>query len=808
MFTKFFKFLLVTLFLIFSLSLVYPSLVKSAPEAPPPNIPIDTGVIPPHETPGTSQDPNNCLNDPDFAGLISVDAIKGKIIFDEKTKSILTDSDFANKADDFKLHLYYLLTDKDNIDLKDGVDTTTYADYGYTLNKNGNGYQASSGCSGGFLIGKKYTLKISSSISDVNCSNLKESGAGALHPAAYLTNVCTIWATGTTTFSINKDGTVVIYNTDERVKADNIKIDNNKIIDGINIVVRTRIDSPLSRALAEAIRWLVDFINTTVTTLSGWINAVLQKADLSNVLEPWHTIRDIVLTLLGLGILIIAFANVLSIDIEQYGLARMIPKLVIGVILTYFSFLIGKTMLEIANVLQTQFFASISALPHKGTLSYVKEFQLKLPEDASDIVGQLGTILFLVALFIGVVIVLIYLTIVLLARIIAIKFLVIVAPIAFILGIMPFTESLQKKWWSEFSKWVYMGPAVAGLLLVGAIITQNTPVEVGTTTGPGQLNALDGMIGVATAAVAYFFAASIPSMMGGKIMADVGKKVKGGMKWAGKNMPVTGGAYKTGSAMLAQRGKKKDQDIQKSAQRWRERFSKVPAVGKWATGMSHEERRGIISERSKNLKNVASGMGFEDKKDFALGKYSGPNKQIRTLQRDKLNQEAMAMTLGEDGFLGDKEHWAKWGAQYGQTANMDKKRPELTRGWENVPYGEMTRESAGNLGSDLWKGINNTDMVTIKDKHPVTGAPRVRTMNKLQHFAEKVNLDVLSGAADVKNKATIGQRQELFRKLEEAHNAGYLTSNPEAERFYGDLTSGALAGTNYKYDPATKTVIR
>jgi len=390
---------------------------------------------------------------------------------------------------------------------------------------------------------------------------------------------------------------------------------------------RSNVDSPLTEALAGAVKWLISTLNDLVEVLTGIIESVLEQASLKPATEDSYLkIRNIALSLLTLGILIIAFANVLSVDIERYGAARLIPKIVINVIYTYFAFFIVRFLLEVADVLQIQFKALLSTegakvLPHIA-------FNV---EDVSavDIVAMIGTIIALVLLFLVVIIGLAYVTLVLIARILFINFLAILAPVAFVLGIMPFTENLEKQWWSKILCWIFTGPAIMGMLLIAGLIVGSTEIAINVQKNKSILDTLNPIMQVLMAGIAYYMAATMPKIMGCEQADLVGKKVGAGMKWLGKNAPGTGTVYKRGKAFLKQRSAKVDKDVDDKVKAKRDQWARKKfGLRKMAAGY------GFLPNKEQNEK-FAKGQLEEHAKE---AKSKGTYEELRTMF-DKGNEQ-------------------------------------------------------------------------------------------------------------------------------------------------------------------------
>lgn len=346
--------------------------------------------------------------------------------------------------------------------------------------------------------------------------------------------------------------------------------------------------SPLGDALASAIKTIGSWIQATL----GWVmrtidslldetsNYVLGNMDGSStgMRGPWIVMRNIGLSLLVMALIIIAFANVLQIDIEQYGMNRMIPKIIVSIMLAFFSWLIVTFFFDFTKAIQTQAIALLDPGASGGGsgLSFLGGLEITTPT-AGGILADAGSVLLLLVILVGVIVCGVILLFTLLMRIIMLSFLLAVAPLAFILNIVPFTANLYKQWWSEFFKWMFMGPIALVILALGAIIAssasggafgQGGSVDSLTATGDGSTL----LIGLIIFAAALYMAATLPMKWGGSIMKSwggIGKKIwgaTGGMAGKGIKMGAgaavnrTGipGAIKSGLDEFKKKGEMKD----------------------------------------------------------------------------------------------------------------------------------------------------------------------------------------------------------------------------------------------------------
>ncbi len=350
-----------------------------------------------------------------------------------------------------------------------------------------------------------------------------------------------IWLKGETEVTIKADGT----------------IEGDPDI----IVTEVTIDA-FSQAITSAIQtfgvWAQGTISWTVSSVNSLLNStedyVIGKQDKSTngVQGPWLAMRNIALTLLVLALLIIAFANVLQIDIEQYGLNRMIPKIIISIIMAYASWIIFIFFFDFTRALQNQALGLINGPDGLGALGKITIDTSGLLDSAAGI----GAALLLLVIVFGTIVCAIVLLFLLLLRVVMLSFLLAVAPLAFILNIAPFTSNLYKQWWNEFWKWMFMGPVAVIIIALGSVIASSVQGHSGTINTALTLNSVNGgemLIGILILAASLYMAATLPLQWGGNIMKSWGKVGKGawglakkgaGMGWKATGVPGAAGTIK------------------------------------------------------------------------------------------------------------------------------------------------------------------------------------------------------------------------------------------------------------------------
>lgn len=321
------------------------------------------------------------------------------------------------------------------------------------------------------------------------------------------------------------------------------------------ITLNKTVVSGLDNALATAVGTMIEALNGFTGFIVNQINSLLLKtedyvignADGTTVgMEPqWLVMRNIAMTLLVMALIIIAFANVLQINIEQYGLNRMIPKIIISIILAHISWLIFVFFFDMCTALQDQ--ASQLLAAGADPMNYLSNVSISSPS-AGNILGGVGALLAVLVLFVGVLICGVVLLFTLIIRIVMLAFLLAVAPLACILNIMPFSAKLYKQWWSQFFKWMFMGPLAVIILALGSTLATSATTTTGSAVAPTTITAdttgMNMMIGPLIFGAAMYFAATLPMKLGGGIMKSWSKPVTGALK-TGKDAAwgATGGRF-------------------------------------------------------------------------------------------------------------------------------------------------------------------------------------------------------------------------------------------------------------------------
>lgn len=214
--------------------------------------------------------------------------------------------------------------------------------------------------------------------------------------------------------------------------------------------------------------------------LLDWAFGLEKFTDVNIVQDGWAITRGLANMFFILILMIIAFATILRL--ETYGMKSLLPKLIIAALLINFSLIFCGAIIDFSQILSHFFLDplkaegqgdSLSARVAEG-LNIVKVYEGKEDIKIGDAI--LSPLNILIGIIFGVVVILIAALVLamaaffLIVRVIALWILIVLAPIAWLLWILPATRSLWNQWWKNFLKWTFFAP-IYGFFFYLAIIT-------------------------------------------------------------------------------------------------------------------------------------------------------------------------------------------------------------------------------------------------------------------------------------------------------------------------------------------------
>jgi len=181
----------------------------------------------------------------------------------------------------------------------------------------------------------------------------------------------------------------------------------------------------------------------------------------AQVKDIWTILINLVNSFIIVLLIIVAFAQILRLNINTYGIKKILPSLIFAIIAANFSFLFCRLLVDFANIAINALIdanpASNNAITTIGNSDWASPATLKVREAVDN--GRWGTMLWFIFaqffVFAAGILVLI-LAFLFLIRLWVIYFLVALSPLAMMAMVLPQTKSIFGQWWTNMSKWTFM----------------------------------------------------------------------------------------------------------------------------------------------------------------------------------------------------------------------------------------------------------------------------------------------------------------------------------------------------------------
>ncbi|MGH7218303.1 MAG: hypothetical protein ACREGE_02585 [Candidatus Microsaccharimonas sp.] len=245
-----------------------------------------------------------------------------------------------------------------------------------------------------------------------------------------------------------------------------------------------------SSCAVEGVGWIVCPIMTftagIVDAAYGFVTSLLEVQPLlttgetKGVFDAWEVMRNIANVAFVIAFLIIIFSQLTGMGVSNYGVKKMLPRLVISAILVNISFWVCAIAVDISNILGAsiaEMFTNIkNSLPPKENLVDWDSGQGwagitgailagGVIAGTAYIVGLSALIPALIAAVLAIITVFLVLTL----RQALIILLIVIAPLAFVAFILPNTEDWFTKWRKLLMTLLLMYPIIAGIFGASAL---------------------------------------------------------------------------------------------------------------------------------------------------------------------------------------------------------------------------------------------------------------------------------------------------------------------------------------------------
>ncbi len=223
----------------------------------------------------------------------------------------------------------------------------------------------------------------------------------------------------------------------------------------------------------------------------------------SGTYQSWELARNIANVMFIIAFLIIILSQVTGRGLDNYGIKKTLPRLIIAAIAVNVSFFICQVMVDLSNILgyeiQNFLVDMARTVSDRTAMPVASDIDLHtggeglgsgtLAVIAAAVLATVAIVWLILPLLIAgigtIVITAIIVVIILLLRKAFIVLLVVVSPVAFVLYLLPNTEQYFRKWLSMFWKLLMVFPVI-GLLFGAGQLASAVVLVAGTNTGASE----------------------------------------------------------------------------------------------------------------------------------------------------------------------------------------------------------------------------------------------------------------------------------------------------------------------------------
>ena len=217
--------------------------------------------------------------------------------------------------------------------------------------------------------------------------------------------------------------------------------------------------------------------------------------------QAWKFFRDIANAVFAVIFLWIIFSQISNVGVSNYGIKKILPRLIIGALLVNLSFYLCQLAVDLSNILG---FSLKGVL--EGAASKVGTQSAEVGTFNTFIIGGIalvgvGLFIFLavsIPTLLALLLALIVVLVILIVRQAAVILLIAISPLAFAAWLLPNTENLFKKWVSMFRGLLIVFPVISLLYgagkLAGAVLAASATDDPNNPKETMQLAALAASI--------------------------------------------------------------------------------------------------------------------------------------------------------------------------------------------------------------------------------------------------------------------------------------------------------------------------
>lgn len=598
-------------------------------------------------------------------------------------------------------------------------------------------------------------------------------------------------------------------------------------IEGIGWIICPAMDF-MGSAADMAFNFLADnFLSTNPTYIKG-------TGTDTPVYDAWSVMRTFANIAFVIAFMIIVYSQLTSAGISNYGVKKLLPRLIIAAILVNLSFIVCQIAVDVSNILgyslKTLFEGIGGLITPDGTLDPTAQDDSTAGGMAIFIASLLVagiTLAFTVSVpvLLAIVLALLMIALILVMRIALIITLTIISPLAFVAFLLPNTEQWFKKWYKMFFALLMVFPIISVVFgagsLVGMVINNAAIAE-----NPDDPNRIMQLIAFGVTAIPLFL---VPSLLKSSINAAgaIGTKLsnmasKQQSAAASKGKAKFGERY--GNSRLAQFNKHRANERAIRRQRRQGGIGRGP-IAALNRGFNNSALSGKFGDRAtaraeafedelfeKDVKDAAlqqNGMTHDALLDVARSKVGSTytdaaGRSVRVTKEQKT--AAMDKVMASGGFNQRREmleHVAESGSQSEKARAV---KAAYAKGDQNI-YGVKFGDQI--LGGEIGGGgmsladaaVANASAGNLQAEHVVqSGSATEWLQGSIESAGDTKAMDNFRTAADQARQSE-GTAAKIDGKMEQAfQSAGSFSGGASPST---DSSQGGTPQISYQSAPTT-----
>ena len=247
------------------------------------------------------------------------------------------------------------------------------------------------------------------------------------------------------------------------------------------------IDGGLGWLICPVMTFVANINDAAYGAISGFLDikpAILSSGDNSGAKQGWDFFRNIANAIFAVIFLWIIFSQISNVGVSNYGIKKILPRLIIGALLVNLSYYLCQIFVDLSNILGHTLKDALES--GAGEIGANSEATGLGSEIIAKILGLTGAGLF-IALAVGLptlaagFLAIMTVFIILVVRQAGIILLISMSPMAFAAWLLPNTEDLFKKWMKIFRGLLLVFPIISLLYgagkLAGAVLASSATVD-------------------------------------------------------------------------------------------------------------------------------------------------------------------------------------------------------------------------------------------------------------------------------------------------------------------------------------------